>query len=57
MVLDPEALLVAADLDVVVGENEAAEAVLEVGEGGDELVFLLSVEFPDTDFNCSPGRR
>lgn len=49
MVLDPEALLVAADSDVVVGEDEAAEAVLEGGEGGDELVLLLVGEFPNSD--------
>lgn len=55
MVLDPEALLVTADLDVVVGENEAAEAVLEGGENGDELVFLLIVEFPDADFAVLVG--
>lgn len=55
MVLDPEALLVAADFDVVLGEDEAAQAVLERGEGGHQLVFLLFVELPDADFAVLVG--
>lgn len=65
VVFDPELLLVAADFDVVVGEDEAEEAVFEGGEGGEEFVaFEIVIEFPDADFavlmtgeNFSGGER
>lgn len=50
VVAEPELLLVAADLDVAAGEGEAAEAVGEGGEDGDETVGGFGGgEGPDAD--------
>lgn len=55
MVLNPELLLVAADVDVILGENESSQPIFERGERGDEFVLFLSGQFPDADFAVLMG--
>lgn len=52
-VLDPEALPVAADGDVVSGEDGSAEAVFDGGEGGDTAGVVG--DSPDSDLGILVG--